>query len=233
MLVLITGLHVLHGPQPSLIKTLIRGEEVSAKTITRWVSRNNNKDFIRCPRAIKRGARCPSISKHSEQKEAVNYAGNYLSNYGSFVIRFRNVPSSRQTLYVASIGLTLYWLGCDARSGMLPNHGRDQRRRPGAPRFCREVPPESVTNKQRCGRFPDLGLFYMFSFCFCFFLTLPVRVWQLQWAFFKSTEEVNLCHSLATSFPASLRLPVPRRVSASKRATSIMHRRDMCCRIAY
>lgn len=48
MLVLITGLHVLHGPQPSLIKTLIRGEEVSAKAITRWVSSNDNKDFIRC-----------------------------------------------------------------------------------------------------------------------------------------------------------------------------------------
>lgn len=106
MLVLITGLHVLHGPQPSLIKTLIRGEEVSGKTITRWVSSNNNKDFIRyrccCLCAIKRRARCPSISKHSEQKEAVNYAGNYLSNYGSFVIRFRNVSWSIQRLSVAS-----------------------------------------------------------------------------------------------------------------------------------
>lgn len=47
MLVLITGLHVLRGPQPSLIKTLIRGEEVPGKTITRWVSSNHNKDFIR------------------------------------------------------------------------------------------------------------------------------------------------------------------------------------------
>lgn len=83
MLVLITGLHVLHGPQPSLIKTLIRGEEVSGKTITRWVSSNNKKDFIRCCLcAIERRARCPSISKHSEQQEALNYAGNYLSNYG-------------------------------------------------------------------------------------------------------------------------------------------------------
>lgn len=111
MLVLITGLHVLHGPQPSLIKTLIRGEEVSGKTITRWVSSNNNKDFIRCCRhcccrrlcAIKRRARWPSVSKHSEQKEAVNYAGNYLSNYGSFVIRFRNVSPSIQRLSVASM----------------------------------------------------------------------------------------------------------------------------------
>lgn len=107
MLVLITGLHVLHGPQPSLIKTLIRGEEVSGKTITRWVSSNNNKDFIRrrrrCLCAIKRGARCPSISKHSVQNEAVNYAGNYLSNYGSLVIRFRNVSRSIQGLSVASI----------------------------------------------------------------------------------------------------------------------------------
>lgn len=105
MLVLITGLLVLRGPQPSLIKTLIRGEEVSGKAITRWVSSNNNKDFIRrcCLCAIKRRARCPSISKHSEQKEAVNYAGNYLSNYGSFVIRFRNVSRFVQRLSVASM----------------------------------------------------------------------------------------------------------------------------------
>lgn len=107
MLVLITGLHVLHGPQLSLIKTLIRGEEVSGKTITRWVSSNNNKDFICCRCcclcAIKRRARWTSISKHGEQKEAVNYAGNYLSNYGSFVIRFRNVSWSIQRLSVASM----------------------------------------------------------------------------------------------------------------------------------
>lgn len=81
MLVLITGLHVLHGPQPSLIKTLIKGEEVSGKAITRWVCSNNNKDFIRCRLPLPARA-LPSISKHSEQKEAVNYAGNYLSNYG-------------------------------------------------------------------------------------------------------------------------------------------------------
>lgn len=96
MLVLITGLHVLHGPQPSLIKTLIRGEEVSAKAITRWVSSNDNKDFIRCSCrclcAIKAQSPArPAVSKSGAQKEAVNYAGNYLSNYGSFVIRFRNV----------------------------------------------------------------------------------------------------------------------------------------------
>lgn len=86
MLVLITGLHVLHGPQPSLIKTLIKGEEGSGRAITRWVSSNNNKDFIRCrlplPVRHKAPRSFPSISKHSEQKEAVNYAGNYLSNYG-------------------------------------------------------------------------------------------------------------------------------------------------------
>lgn len=88
MLFLITGLHVLRGPQPSLIKTLIRGEEVLGKAITRWVS-SNNKDFIlRRLCTIKCRARLPTISKHSEQKEAVNYAGNYLSNYCSFVITF-------------------------------------------------------------------------------------------------------------------------------------------------
>lgn len=116
MLVLITGLHVLRGPQPSLIKTLIRGEEVSGKTITRWVS-SNNKDFIlrRFCRlcAIKRTAPWPTISKHSEQKEAVNYAGNYLSNYGSFVITFRNVfVVHTEALRGQNAGLTLHRLKC-------------------------------------------------------------------------------------------------------------------------
>lgn len=53
--------------------------------------------------AIKRRARFPSISKQREQKEAVNYAGNYLSNYGPFVIRFRNVSRSTERLSVSSL----------------------------------------------------------------------------------------------------------------------------------
>lgn len=117
MLVLITGLHVLRGPQPSLIKTLIRGEEVSGKAITRWVSSDNNKDFT-----LRRGcepARAeragPPASKHSEQKEAVNDAGNYLSNYGSFVITFRNVSRTLRRPSAAKMwALTLRGVKCGA-----------------------------------------------------------------------------------------------------------------------
>lgn len=99
MLVLITGLHVLHGPQPSLIKTLIKGEEVSGKAITRWVSSNNNKDFIRCrlPLPVRKA---PALASHPYQSTAsrkrllITLVITCLITV-PFVIRFRNVSRPR------------------------------------------------------------------------------------------------------------------------------------------
>ena len=88
MLVLITGLHVLHGPQPSLIKTSIEGEAGvlwarllpdGIQAIIKTLPSASAVCTMMLPVHIK-------AAQHAESQGSVNY----MSDNESFVIRFKN-----------------------------------------------------------------------------------------------------------------------------------------------